>query len=132
MTPEIWPHCRTCSRGLATDPDSPFGGDEATAAIESLRQALAGVSALALSGLRRRPAPSQPDAWQMRCDFTTDGLGLLMTSRLVARAIERWAIVDARGQRAAAAAFRGDRELVSAALIVRLRRPRRLSTAGTA
>ena len=76
---------------LATDPDSPFGGGEATAAIESLRQVLGGFSALLLTACDT-PAPSQPDEWRMRCDFTNDGLGLYMTSRVVTRGDERWAM----------------------------------------
>jgi hypothetical protein len=77
--------------GLAEDPDSPFTGDQASAAIESLKRALAGVSALALSACAE-PARDGPDHWHMRCSYTADGLGLTVLLRLVAAGDERWAI----------------------------------------
>jgi hypothetical protein len=77
--------------GLASDPDSPFAGEDATAALESLKRALAGVSALALSACDE-PAPLGPERWEMRCNYTTDGLGMLVALRLVGAGDRRWAV----------------------------------------
>jgi hypothetical protein len=77
--------------GLAEDPDSPFTGEQSAAAVESLKRALAGVSALALSACAD-PAPDVPDHWQMRCSYATDGLGLHLVLRLVAAGDRRWAL----------------------------------------
>ena len=77
--------------GLVEDPDSPFTGDQASAALESLKRALAGVSALAL-GACDEPALDGPDRWQMRCNYAADGLGLQVVLRLVVAGDRRWAI----------------------------------------
>lgn len=77
--------------GLVEDPDSPFTGDQASAALESLKRALAGVSALAL-GACDEPGPDGADRWQMRCNYAAEGLGLQVVLRLVAVGERRWAI----------------------------------------
>jgi hypothetical protein len=77
--------------GLVDDPDSPFTGDQASSAVETLKRALAGVSALALSACDEA-APDGPDRWQMRCTYAADGLGLNVVLRLVAAGEQRWAI----------------------------------------
>jgi hypothetical protein len=77
--------------GAVDDPDSPFTGPRGSEALDTIRRALAGVSALALSACED-PAPIAPEAWQMRCRYTTDGLGLSMVLRLVADGEQRWAI----------------------------------------
>ena len=77
--------------GLAEDPDSPFTGEQASAALESLKRALAGVSALALSACDE-PAPDGPGRWQMRCSYSADGLGLRLILRLFAVGDRRWAV----------------------------------------
>ena len=77
--------------GLAEDPDSPFTGEQSTAAVESLRRALAGISALALSACAD-PVPDGAEGWQMRCSYATDGLGLHLVLRLVGAGERRWAV----------------------------------------
>ncbi len=91
MTPDT-SHLSEALGGLAEDPDSPFTGDQASSAIESLKRAMAGVSALALSACEE-PLPDGPDHWQMRCSYAADGLGLSVLLRLVAAGDERWAIM---------------------------------------
>ena len=89
--------------------------------MESLRQRPGRFLRAACSRACDTPAPSRPDEWRMRCNYhrrrPRPVHGICAWSP---RGDERWAIIDARGQRAAAAPFRGDRELVSAVLIVRL------------
>ena len=77
---------------LAEDPDSPFSGDQATTALGTLRRALGGLSSLPLSACDE-PTPVGADEWRMRCDFTSDGIGLLVSLRLVAEGERRWGIV---------------------------------------
>ncbi len=103
--------------GLVEDPDSPLAGDQASSAVEALKRALAGLSALATSACDE-PASVGADRWQMRCSYATDGVGLHVLLRLVAAGDRRWADHHAGRQRAADASFRGDRQLVSAVLTV--------------
>ena len=77
--------------GLAQDPDSPFAGGQATTALESLKRALAGLTSLALTACDQ-PVPDPAGEWRMRCNYTADGLGLLVALRLVADDDERWSI----------------------------------------
>ena len=77
--------------GLARDPDSPFSGPDAQAALDGLKQALASVSSLALGGCAT-PVPVGPRRWRLRCDYTSDGVGLFVTRELVAEGDLRWAV----------------------------------------
>lgn len=77
--------------GAVDDPDSPFTGAQGSAALDTVRRALAGVSALALSACEE-PAVTAPDAWQMRCSYATEGLGVHVVLRLVAAGERRWEI----------------------------------------
>ncbi|MGE3291007.1 MAG: hypothetical protein AB7O95_06445 [Geminicoccaceae bacterium] len=77
---------------LADDPDSPFAGEQATTALDTLRRALGGLSSLPLSACDE-PAPIGAGEWRMRCDFTSDGLGLFVALRLVAQGEQRWSII---------------------------------------
>ena len=77
---------------LAEDPDSPFAGGQATTALDTLRRALGGLSNLPLSACDE-PGPVGADEWRMRCDFTSDGIGLFVALRLVAHGEQRWSIV---------------------------------------
>jgi hypothetical protein len=79
--------------GLAEDPDSPFAGGQATAALEAIRRALAGVSALALTACDEPTAAAGTgDRWEMRCNYASDGLGLFVALRLAVAGERRWAI----------------------------------------
>ena len=86
--------------GLAQDPDSPFAGGQAATALESLKRGLAGLTSLALAACDQ-PAPDAAGEWRMRCNYTADGLGLLVALRLAADGDERWSIAmrAANGQR---------------------------------
>jgi hypothetical protein len=77
---------------LAEDPDSPFASAQATSALDALRRALGGLSSLPLSACGE-PAPVGADQWRMRCSFASDGLGLFVALRLIAKGDHRWAIV---------------------------------------
>ena len=77
--------------GAVDDPDSPFTGAQGSTALDTVKRALAGVSALALSACEE-PAPISPQAWQMRCSYATEGLGIHVVLRLVAAGEERWEI----------------------------------------
>ena len=77
--------------GAVDDPDSPFTGTQGSTALDTVKRALAGVSALALSACEE-PAPMSPEAWQMRCSYATEGLGIHVVLRLVAAGEERWEI----------------------------------------
>ena len=77
---------------MAQDPDSPFAGGQATAALEGLKGALAWLTTLTLAACEQ-PRPDGADAWHLRCNYTADGLGLLVALRLVAKDDARWAIV---------------------------------------
>jgi hypothetical protein len=77
--------------GLADDPDSPFAGERAESLLENLRSALAEVGTLPLSACDE-PAVTEPGRWEMHCNFTAGGLGLLVHQRLVADGDRRWGI----------------------------------------
>lgn len=77
--------------GLAGSPDSPFAGESARGALDSLKSALGGMGRLPLAACDE-PGAVAPDRWDMRCSFTAGGLGLLMHLRLVAAGEERWAL----------------------------------------
>ena len=77
---------------MAQDPDSPFADGQATAALEGLKGALARLTTLALAACEQ-PQPDGADEWRLRCNYTADGLGLLVALRLVAKGDARWAIV---------------------------------------
>lgn len=77
---------------LADDPDSPFSGSTARAALTRLQSALAGVAALPLTACE---APTQGGArqrWDMHCTFGAGGLGVYVDLRLVADGERRWAL----------------------------------------
>jgi hypothetical protein len=76
---------------MAQGPDSPFAGGQATAALEALKRALAQLTTLALTACDR-PEPDGNGEWRMRCNYTADGLGMLVALRLVAVGDMRWAI----------------------------------------
>ena len=77
--------------GMAQDPDSPFAGGQARAALEGLKRALGQLAALTL-GACTQPLPADGNEWRMRCDYTIDGLGLLVALRLLAKEDARWTI----------------------------------------
>jgi hypothetical protein len=78
--------------GLAGSPDSPFAGESARGALDSLKSALGSMGRLPLTACDE-PSATIPDRqWDMRCSFTAGGLGLLMHLRLVAAGEERWAL----------------------------------------
>jgi hypothetical protein len=77
--------------GAVDDPDSPFTGAQGATALDTIKRALAGVSALALSACEE-PALTAPEAWQMRCSYATEGLGIYVVLRLVAVGEQRWEI----------------------------------------
>jgi hypothetical protein len=77
--------------GLADSPDSPFAGEQAQTALESLRRALGEVARLPLSACQE-PVESESGRWDMRCSFTPGGVGLLLHQRLVAEGERRWTI----------------------------------------
>lgn len=78
--------------GLADDPDSPFSGSAARAALTRLQNALAGMAVLPLTACE---APTNDDArhrWDMHCTFGAGGLGVYVDLRLVTDGERRWAV----------------------------------------
>jgi hypothetical protein len=78
--------------GLADSPDSPFAGEGAKAALQSLENLLSSMGRLPLAACDEPATASEADRWDMRCNFTTAGVGMLVHLRLVARGEERWAL----------------------------------------
>ena len=88
-------------------------------ALESLKRALGGRRRAARSAPATSRRATGPGRWQMRCSYAADGLGPASCDlRLVAAGDAALGDHHARRQRAAAAPLRGDRQLVSALLIV--------------
>jgi hypothetical protein len=76
---------------MGQDPDSPFAGGQATAALDGLKRALAQLTKLALTACDQ-PEPNGSGEWHMRCNYTADGLGVLVALRLLAVGDTRWGI----------------------------------------
>lgn len=77
---------------LADDPDSPFSGSSARAALTRLQSALAGVAALPLAACGAPIHDEVRQRWDMHCTFGAGGLGVYIDLRLVAEGERRWAL----------------------------------------
>lgn len=78
--------------GLADDPDSPFSGSTARAALTRLQSALAGVAALPLTACDSPTDNEARQHWDMHCTFGGGGLGVYVDLRLMADGERRWAL----------------------------------------
>jgi hypothetical protein len=77
--------------GLAENPDSPFAGPSAQAALDTFKTALSSVARVALTACDD-PALTSPGRWGMSCAFTAGGIGMFMQLRVVAEGEQRWAM----------------------------------------
>jgi hypothetical protein len=73
-------------RGLADDPDSPFGGEMMRSAIATLVDGLEGLSRLPLAACGEGPSETE-----VTCRFGVEPIGLVMQVMLAADGEERFA-----------------------------------------
>lgn len=76
---------------MAEDPDSPFAGPSAQAALQSLENLLTGVARLPLNACKA-PVETGLGRWSLDCSFTAGGIGLYVQHRLIASGDRRWAL----------------------------------------